>query len=180
MLIRRRSLLLLCASGAWLQACTSLPAASHDVAGGAVACAVVEPTRHVVTDSVTLWLFAPREVREGEPVPMRVELENTRAGLIEIELGGQAPHADFVITDATGLEVWSAYHGLVPLSNGDPRRLDTSERLVFPLTWNQGSGGTGARSRTPVPPGDYLLRARVRLGPTDVETPARSLRITRR
>jgi hypothetical protein len=54
--------------------------------------AAAEPTRYVHSDSITIWLFAPTQVRAGELVPMRVELENTSdRGWINVRLGGRAP-----------------------------------------------------------------------------------------
>lgn len=157
-------------------ACAPLRSSRDDLGTTVPSWASTDPSRIIVSDSITLWFFAPREVRTGEPVPMRVELENTRPGWMDISLGGRAPHADFVVSDAAGRQVWSVYHGLIPLGNEDLRRLDTNERLVFPFVWNQESGGL-ARAGPRVPAGDYTVRARVRLGGNTVETPRRSLRI---
>jgi hypothetical protein len=145
----------------------------------AVPWAAAEPTRYVHSDSITIWLFAPAEARAGEPVPMRVELENTSdRGWINVRLRGRAPHADFVVTTASGDEIWSVYADLDRLANADYRRLDTRERVVFPFEWAQETRGM-ARPGPRVAPGDYFLRARIWLGDRTAETPRRPLRITR-
>jgi hypothetical protein len=144
---------------------------------GAVPWAATAPTRHVHSDSITLWLFAPTEVRWAEPVPMRVELENT-GGWIQVTLAGRAPHADFIITTASGQEVWSVYRDVDRLANADHRRLDHRERIVFPFEWGQETRSPG-RPGPRVAPGSYFLHARVRLGGQTVETARRPLRIVR-
>jgi hypothetical protein len=114
----------------------------------AVSWAAAEPTRYVHSDSITIWLFAPTEVRPGEVVPLRVELENTSdRGWINVMLGGRAPHADFVVTRTSGEEVWSVYRDVDHLDNLDFRRLDTRERVVFPFDWRQESRGIARRRR---------------------------------
>jgi hypothetical protein len=56
-----------------------------------LAWATAAPTKLVHSDTITLWLFAPLEAKAGVPVPMRLELENTRLDWIEVELAGRAP-----------------------------------------------------------------------------------------
>lgn len=144
--------------------------------------AATPPTRYVHSDSITLWLFAPSEVRWGDPVPMRVELENTSSrGRTDFALAGRAPHADFVVTTASGQEVWSVYRDVDLLANADLRRLEFGERIVFPYEWRQESRSPNRRGPR-VAPGSYFLHARVRLGGPGgqaVEMPRRALRIVR-
>ncbi len=141
--------------------------------------AATQPTRYVHSDSITLWLFAPTEVRGADPVLMRMELENTSSrGWIEVALAGRAPHADFIVTTASGQEVWSVYRDFDHLANADPRRLDFRERIVFPFEWGQETRSP-ARPGPRVAPGSYFLHARVRLGGQTVETARRPLRIVR-
>jgi hypothetical protein len=109
---------------------------------------------------------------------MRIELENTSdRGWINVMLGGRAPHADFVVTTASGEEVWSVYRDIDLLANRDFRRLDTRERVVFPFDWGQETRGI-ARPGPRVAAGQYYLHARIRLGAGTVETPKRPLRVT--
>lgn len=141
--------------------------------------AATAPTRYVHSDSITLWLFAPSEVRVGNPVPMRVELENTSSrGRTDFALAGRAPHADFIVTTASGQEVWSVYRDVDLLANADLRRLEFGERIVFPYEWRQESRSPN-RPGPRVAPGSYSLHARVRLVGQIVETPRRPLRIVR-
>lgn len=148
----------------------------------AVAWASAPPTRHVVEkESIVVWLFAPADVRSGEPVPMRVELENASRDMLVVQLGGHPPRADFVVTTPTGNEVWSFYRNSVPLGGVGSTALDVGERLVIPFEWRQEANSTappgplGPR----VAPGQYFLHARVRFARGDVETPKRPLRIMR-
>jgi hypothetical protein len=140
------------------------------------------PTRHVVDrESIVLWLFAPTEVRSGEPVVMRVELENASQDMLVVQLGGHSPRADFVVTTPAGKEVWSFYRNYVPLGGVGSTALDVGERLVIPFEWRQQANSAAP----PGPPGprvaagDYFLHARIRFARGDVETPKRPLRITR-
>jgi hypothetical protein len=139
--------------------------------------AATPPTRYVHSDSITFWLFAPIEVRWGEPVAMRVELESSRPWIV-VALEGRAPHADFIVTTASGQEVWSVYRDVDRLANADPRRLDIRERIVFPYEWGQ-EARSPSRPGPRLAPGSYFLHARVRLGGQAVETARRPLRIVR-
>jgi hypothetical protein len=165
-------------------ACAGAQRAAPDArpVSAAVPWASAPPTRHFVErDSVIVWLFAPTEVRSGEPVPMRVELENVAGQMLVVQLGGHSPRADFVVTAPSGGEVWRFYRNYVPLGGIGSTALDVGERLVIPFEWRQQSnsasppGPSGPR----VAPGQYFLHARVRFAQGDVETPKRPLRITR-
>jgi hypothetical protein len=110
---------------------------------------------------------------------MRVELESTSSrGRTDFALAGRAPHADFIVTTASGQEEWSVYRDVDLLANADLRRLEFGERIVFPYEWRQESRSPN-RPRPRVAPGSYFLHARVRLVGQIVETPRRPLRIVR-
>jgi intracellular proteinase inhibitor BsuPI len=161
-------------------ACAGAQQAVHDApARAAVTWATAAPTRYVVPrDSIVVWLFAPTEVRAGESVPMRVELENASGDMIELQLAGRSPRADFVVTTPSGDEVWSVFRSYVPLGGIGRTALDVGERLVFPFEWRQETYSS-ARPGSRVAPGQYFLHARIRFARGDVETPKRPLRITR-
>jgi hypothetical protein len=144
----------------------------------AVPWASAPPTRHVVErESIVAWLFAPTEVRSGEPVPMRVELENASRDMLVVQLGGHPPRADFVVTTPSGQEVWSFYRNFVPLGGVGSTALDVGERLVIPFEWRQ-EANSAAPPGPRVAHGQYYLHARIRFARGDVETPKRPLRIT--
>lgn len=103
--------------------------------------------------SLGLRLEAPAEVRSGEPVTLRLVLENRGDEPAEVELGGDPVAFDFVITADDGAEVWSRLEGVAVSDILQSRTLAPGETIEFTESWEQ-RGNDGRRVR----PGTYRVR----------------------
>jgi hypothetical protein len=128
----------------------------------------------LVSDSMTLELSAPQEVRPGEPVAHAIHLTNTGKQPIALYLRGRPTAFDLIVTDARGKIIWRRLENAVTSMVLQVRELPPGEILTFEDVWLQRTNaGTVAQ------PGEYHIRGEI-LTDTDtpLATPVRTFRIT--
>jgi len=128
----------------------------------------------LVSDSMTLELSAPHNVRTGEPVALAIHLTNTGKAPMTLYLRGRPIAFDLIVTDTRGTIVWRRLENAVTSMVLQVRELAAGESLTFEDVWSQRTS-TGA----PAQPGEYRVRGEL-LTDTDtpLETPVRSFRIS--
>lgn len=107
-------------------------------------------------DTLRLWLDVPGAVRTGEPVPIRLHVQNVSGRPLELHLRGRQIAFDLAVYDAEGETVWRRLEGAVipgilrlePLAPGDS--------LVLTHSWDQRSNRGEA-----VAPGAYIVTGEV-------------------
>lgn len=104
-------------------------------------------------DPLRLRLEAPDGVRAGEPVPLRLVLENHGDRAVAVELGGAPIAFDFVVVGPDGSEVWRRLEGMPVEAILQLHTLGPGEALEFLDRWDQLD-----RRRRRVRPGDYRVR----------------------
>jgi hypothetical protein len=123
--------------------------------------------------ALTLWLEVPAGGRVGEPVPLKVKVQNTSNGPTEVTFGGR-PAYDFAVTKPDGLEVWRWSHGQGIQAILELKTLKPGETVEFVAEWEQRDN-----EGQPVPAGTYWVRGVVHLEPPErLETAPKSLRIS--
>jgi hypothetical protein len=127
----------------------------------------------LVSDSMTLELSAPHEVRAGEPVALAIRLTNTGKEPMTLYLRGRPIAFDLIVTDARGKIVWRRLENAVTSMVLQVRELPPGETLTFEDVWTQRTNA-GAL----VQPGEYRVKGEV-LTDTDtpLKTPVHSFRV---
>jgi hypothetical protein len=127
----------------------------------------------LVSDSMTLDVSAPREVRAGELVALAIHLTNTGKAPMTLYLRGRPVAFDLIVTDVHGKIVWRRLEKAVTSMVLQVRELPPGKTLTFEEVWTQRTNA-GAL----VQPGEYRVKGEV-LTDTDapLETPVHSFRI---
>ncbi|MDP3063005.1 MAG: BsuPI-related putative proteinase inhibitor [Chloroflexota bacterium] len=115
--------------------------------------------------SLRLSLEAPSEVRFGATAPLKLRVKNVGDQSVTLELGGHessgfAGAYEFVVARPDGTEVWRWRCGRIFLSILTPKTLKPGEELEFVGEWEQVDN-----DGTAVPPGPYLVRGALDVGP---------------
>jgi hypothetical protein len=106
-----------------------------------------------VPPPLRLRLEAPHCVRAGQPVPLRLVLENQGNRPVEVGLGGRPIAFDFVITAPDGSELWRRTEDVAASLLLQLRTLAHREAIALSDSWNQ----QDHRCRR-VEPGCYRVR----------------------
>lgn len=127
----------------------------------------------VVSDSMTLDISAPHEVRAGEPVPLAIHLTNAGKQPLALYLRGRPLAFDLIVTDAQGKIIWRRLENAVTSMVLQVRELPPGETLTLEDVWLQRSNAGAATQ-----PGEYQVRGEI-LTDTDtpLATPIRTFRI---
>lgn len=78
-----------------------------------------------------LRLEAPRQVRAGQPVPLRLTLTNRGDRPVEVELTGQPIAFDLAVVASDGTEVWRRLVGVPIEAILQPRTLAPGQEIAF-------------------------------------------------
>lgn len=100
-----------------------------------------------------LRLELPPRVHAGEPVPLRLVLQNQGFHTEEVDLSGEAVAFDVVVFSLDGLEVWSRLEIVLMPRILQTRTLSPGESLVFTDAWLQRD-----KDGRQVRPGTYMLQ----------------------
>ena len=133
-------------------------------------------------DSTKLRMEVPPQASYGEPVPLKLTLENGSDETVSFILGGGPPH-DFIVVTTDGEYVWHwecAAARILPIRLWS---LDPGEKLQYTGEWQQVN-----YKGEPVPPGDYLVYGALHTGPYEppesdlyqLETPPHRLEVLKR
>ncbi|HZM26076.1 MAG TPA: BsuPI-related putative proteinase inhibitor [Gemmatimonadales bacterium] len=128
----------------------------------------------LVTDSMTLDVSVPHNVRAGEPVALAIHLTNSGTAPMTLYLRGRPAAFDLIVTDTRGKIVWRRLENAVTSMALQVRELAAGESLTFEDVWSQRTNAGAV-----VQPGEYRVKGQL-LTDTDtpLETPLRSFRIT--
>jgi hypothetical protein len=112
---------------------------------------------------VEVRLAAPRRVRSGSPVSLRLVVRNVAEHSIAIFTGKPSSRANFVVADQAGQIVWQSRAGRYASAVGVVLYLAPGDSLVFRARWNPRTRG---RSRPA--PGTYQVRGIFLAGPVTI------------
>ena len=96
---------------------------------------------------------------------MKLTLWNVSDRTVSFVLGGRPPY-DFEVSTAGGEQVWHWKCAKITLSPLDSKTLEPGEELEFVGEWEQVDN-----RGEPVPPGVYLVRGGLNLGPPNAGPP---------
>jgi hypothetical protein len=113
----------------------------------------VEAPVAVMPPSLQLRLEAPRTVRAGQSVRLRLVLENREPFPVEVALEGRPVAFDFVVVAPDGAEVWRRSERVPGRLLLQLRTLGFREAIDFSDCWDQ-RDSVGL----PVEPGTYRVR----------------------
>lgn len=164
------------------------PAASLVLAAVAIACrpgsspdqaARLPSAEALVTgiagDSLELSLAGPAEVSEGDRVHFTFQARNTASRPLGLYLLGRTPTLDVEVSRPTGDVVWRRLEGEIIPAILQVRTLAPGERIAVEAAWDQRT-----RAGAPVPPGEYLARARLLVEEGSLSAPPVPFRIAGR
>lgn len=121
-------------------------------------------------------LHAPETVSTGKPVQIFIRVQNKSAEPLTLYLRGREATYDFVVTARDGGTVWRRLEGEIVPAILRLEVLGPGQTLEFGGVWPQRDNGGEL-----VAPGSYTIRGTVLSdGSAKLESPAISLRITRR
>ena len=110
-------------------------------------------------DPIEYSMEVPPQASYGEPVPLKLTLENIGEETVRFILGGGLHH-DFVITTPDGEPVWHWSCGRLGTLQIWSKSLEPRENLQYMAEWEQVD-----YKGEPVPPGDYLVYGALHTGP---------------
>ena len=112
-----------------------------------------KPPEEAFPSAIEYSLEVESRAPSGEPVEMKLTLQNVSNEAVSFSLGG-SPAYDFVVSTADGEYVWHSMCAKFALALLGSETLGPGEELEFVGEWEQ----VGNRGE-PVPPGTYLVRA---------------------
>ncbi len=134
--------------------------------GGSADCSAGPPAG-APPDSMRFEVAAPREVRQGEPVPVTLRVTNTADRPLTLYLQGRPTAFDIIVKNEAGAVVWRRLEGQMITAILGVRTLGPGEALAFEDVWPQRDGAGRA-----VPPGLYTITGAL---PTDQPQPLLTL-----
>ena len=124
-----------------------------------------EPPDEAFLRAVDYSLDVVSQAPYGETVRMKLTLRNVSDGTVRFVLGDRPPF-DFVVSTADGEQVWNWKCGKIIEQPLDGKTLEPGEELEFVGEWEQVDN-----RGEPVPPGVYLVRGGLNLGPPNAGPP---------
>ena len=118
-----------------------------------------EPPDEAFLRAVDYSLDVVSQAPYGETVRMKLTLRNVSDGTVNLVLGGRPPYG-FEVSTPDGEQVWHWKCGKIINQPLDGKTLEPGEELEFVGEWEQ----VDNRGQ-PVPPGVYLVRGGLNLGP---------------
>ncbi len=133
-----------------------------------------ETPRETFLRAVDYSLEVDGRIPYGETVQLKLTLRNVSDEALDFLTGGRPPH-DFVISTPEGEQVWHWKCGKVVEQPLDGHALEPGEEVEFTGEWEQVDN-----RGEPVPPGTYLVRGVLDMGPPErLVTDAHGLEILR-
>jgi len=124
--------------------------------------AVVKPA----PDSLRLELVLPDRVRAGEPVPIKLHVQNQTQRTLDLYLRGRTITFDVVVARLAGEVVWQRLEDEIIPAIVHLRSFAPAERLELETVWDQRT-----KQRRLVKPGDYTARGLLLVEGDPLETP---------
>ena len=112
-----------------------------------------KPPEEAFPSAIEYSLEVESKAPSGEPVEMKLTLQNVSNEAVSFSLGG-SPAYDFVVSTADGEYVWHSMCAKFALALLGSETLGPGEELEFVGEWEQVDN-----RGEPVPPGTYLVRA---------------------
>ena len=128
-----------------------------------------------VSDSLRLELLLPRSARAGEPISIRLRVENRTQHRIDLYLRGRTPTFDVIVARSDGVVVWHRLEDEVIPAIVSFRALAPGDHLELAATWNQRT-----KKRQTVGAGSYTARGLLLVEGSPLETPRVPFVITKR
>jgi hypothetical protein len=127
------------------------------------------------SDSLRLTCEFRERVREGEPVPMTLRVENVGSETLDLYLTGRPVAYDLVVTDREGAVVWRRLEGEVVAAVLRIEILEPGAELSFEDVWDQRSN-----AGEPVRAGEYFVHGELLTEDGPLASAPRPLVIERR
>ena len=124
-----------------------------------------EPPDEAFLSAVDYSLEVAPQASYGETVEIKLILRNVSDGTVNLVLGGRPPY-DFEVSTPDGEQVWHWKCGKIINLPLDGKTLEPGEELEFVGEWEQVDN-----RGEPVPPGVYLVRGGLNLGPPNAGLP---------
>ena len=124
-----------------------------------------EPPDEAFLRAIDYSLEVVSQAPYGETVRMKLTLRNVSDGMANLVLGGRPPY-DFEVSTPDGEQVWHWKCGKIINQPLDGKTLEPGEELEFVGEWEQVDN-----RGEPVPPGVYLVRGGLNLGPPNAGPP---------
>ncbi len=121
----------------------------------------VDSPEETFLGAVDYSLEVDGQVPYGETVQVKLTLRNVSDEPVNFVTGGRPPH-DFVVSTPDGDQVWHWKCGKVVQQPLDGQVLEPGEEMEFTGEWEQVDN-----RGEPVPPGTYLVRGVLDMGPTE-------------
>jgi hypothetical protein len=125
-----------------------------------------------VLDSLALELVLPLRVRAGEPVTIRLLVQNRTQRALDLYLRGRTSTFDVVVARPGGAVAWRRLEDEIIPAIVHLRTLAPAERFEIMAVWNQRTRHGG-----PVEPGEYTARGLLLVEGDPLETPSVPFRI---
>jgi hypothetical protein len=121
--------------------------------------AACDATAEDSRDMVVVYVEAPQVAESGDPIPLRLVVENHSGKPVELHGAAHYQRYGFTVTDTTGKEVWRTRPGEVIDLISTRWTIAAAQTIEHEETWNQiGNDGHTVR------PGTYFIRAFMRGG----------------
>jgi hypothetical protein len=117
-------------------------------------------------DSLGLELVLPRQVRAGEPIAIRLRVQNPAGRTRDLYLRGRTITFDVVVARAGGEVVWQRLDNEIIPAIVHLRPLAPGERLEAEAAWDQRT-----KRGTQLDPGEYVARGFLLVEGDPLETP---------
>ena len=125
-----------------------------------------------VPDSLGLELTLPGRVRAGEPMPIKLHVQNLTQRTLDLYLRGRTITFDVVVARPAGEVVWQRLEDEIIPAILHLRTLAPSERIELEVVWDQRT-----RQGEPLEPGEYVARGQLLVEGEPLETPPVPFRI---
>ena len=124
-------------------------------AGVGMSCATAPDSSSDIPAGLSAHLEAPLSVTFGDSMPMTIVLENASDDSISF-ITGEGDEFDPAVDSLNGDEVWSKAGNVIMGGVGITIAVPAHGEVTFRATWSLKN-----YAGTPLPPGQYIVRARV-------------------